>query len=125
MKAFILLLRLGAILFAASLAGCASAPTARTSDVTPLFQDALFKPPPAPVDSKAIFAVDAQMRRFLADEIIPQTRREDPRQALLDALSGKLRIDYDSEMTRTASQAFAAREGNCLSLVIMAAALAK
>ena len=125
MKAFILLLRLGAILFAASLAGCASAPTARTSDVTPLFQDALFKPPPEPVDSKAIFAVDASMRRFLADEIIPQTRREDPRQALLDALSGKLRIDYDSEMTRTASQAFAAREGNCLSLVIMAAALAK
>lgn len=125
MKAFILLLRLGAILFAASLAGCASAPTARTSDVTPLFRDALFKPPPEPVDTKAIFAVDAPMRRFLADEIIPQTRREDPRQALLDALSGKLRIDYDSEMTRTASQAFAAREGNCLSLVIMAAALAK
>ncbi|HET7221819.1 MAG TPA: tetratricopeptide repeat protein, partial [Rhodanobacteraceae bacterium] len=37
----------------------------------------------------------------------------------------KLLIDYDSEMTRTASQTFAAREGNCLSLVIMAAAFAK
>ncbi|HEY3520900.1 MAG TPA: tetratricopeptide repeat protein, partial [Rhodanobacteraceae bacterium] len=34
-------------------------------------------------------------------------------------------IDYDSQMTRTASQTFAAREGNCLSLVIMAAALAR
>lgn len=125
MKTFILLLRIGAVLSAASLAGCAEAPTARTGDVTPLFRDALFKPPAEPVDSRTIFAVDAPMQRFLADEIIPQARHEDPRQALLDALGGKLRIDYDSEMTRTASQTFAAREGNCLSLVIMAAALAK
>jgi Tfp pilus assembly protein PilF len=65
------------------------------------------------------------MRRFVAGQIVPQTRHEDPRQALLDALRGKLRIDYDSETTRTASQTFAAREGNCLSLVIMAAALAR
>ncbi|MGH8235176.1 MAG: tetratricopeptide repeat protein [Rhodanobacteraceae bacterium] len=125
MKTFILLLRVGAILCAATLAGCVDVPTARTSDVTPLFRDALFIPPAEPVDSRAIFAVDASMRRFLAEEIIPQTRRMDPRRALLDALAGKLKIDYDSEMTRTASQTFAAREGNCLSLVIMAAALAR
>ncbi len=125
MKAFILLLRVGAILFIALLAGCAEVPTARTSDVTPLFRDALFKPPVEPVDSRAVFAVNDAMRRFLAVEIIPQIRHKDPRQALLDTLSGKLLIDYDSEMTRTASQTFAAREGNCLSLVIMAAALAE
>lgn len=125
MKAFILLLRAGAILFAASVGGCAHVPTARIGDVTPLFHDALFKPPAEPIDGRAIFAVDASMRRFLAEEIVPQTRRKDPRQALLDALGGKLLIDYDSEMTRTASQTFAAREGNCLSLVIMAAALAR
>lgn len=125
MKAFILLLRVGAILFAASLADCADVPTARTGDVTPLFHDALFKPPAEPVDGRAIFAVDASMRHFLAEEIVPQTHHMDPRQALLDAMGGKLLIDYDSEMTRTASQTFAAREGNCLSLVIMAAALAK
>jgi len=124
-KAFILLLRIGAILFMTSLAGCADVPTARTRDVAPLFRDTLFKPPPEPVDSRAIFAVDASMQRFLAEEIVPQTRRKDPRQALFDALSDKLLIDYDSEMTRTASQTFAAREGNCLSLVIMAAALAR
>ena len=125
MKAFILLLQIGAILFAALLAGCADMPTARTGDVTPLFRDALFKPPAKPVDSQAIFAVDDSMRRFIAEQIVPQTRHKDPRQALLDALRGKLRIDYDTEMTRTASQTFAAREGNCLSLVIMAAALAR
>lgn len=125
MKTFILLSWASAVLFAASMAGCAHVPTARTGDVAPLFRDALFKPPAEPVDSRAIFAVDASMRRFLAEEIVPQARRKDPRQALLDALSGKLLIDYDSETTRTASQTFAAREGNCLSLVIMAAALAR
>ncbi|HVX06282.1 MAG TPA: tetratricopeptide repeat protein [Rhodanobacteraceae bacterium] len=125
MKAFILLLRIGVILFAASLAGCANLPTAHTRDVTPLFHDALFKPLPKPIDSRAVFAVDAPMRHFIVSEIVPQSRHEDPRLALLDALKSKLLIDYDSEMTRTASQTFAAREGNCLSLVIMAAALAR
>jgi Tfp pilus assembly protein PilF len=124
-KAFILLLRIGVILFVAPLAGCANMPTAGTRDVAPLFDDALFKPLPKPIDSRAIFAVDASMRHFVASEIIPQSRHEDPRLALLDALKGNLLIDYDSEMTRTASQTFAARQGNCLSLVIMAAALAR
>ncbi|WHZ18720.1 MAG: hypothetical protein OJF55_000869 [Rhodanobacteraceae bacterium] len=125
MKTFSLLSWFSASLFAALLAGCAHVPAARTSDVAPLFRDTLFTPPAESIDSHAIFAVDAPMRRFLAEEILPHTRHEDPRQALLDALSGKLRIDYDSEMTRTAAQTFAAREGNCLSLVIMAAAFAR
>jgi Tfp pilus assembly protein PilF len=124
-KTFILLLRVGAILLAASWTGCADVPAARTGDVTPLFHDSLFKPPAESVDSRTIFAVDASMRRFIAKEIVPQTSHMDSRRALLEALNGKLRIDYDSEMTRTASQTFAVREGNCLSLVIMAAALAK
>jgi Tfp pilus assembly protein PilF len=124
-KAFILPLRIGAIVFAAILAGCAHVPAADSRDVAPLFRDALFKPPLQPVDRREIFAVDASMRRFLADEIVPKFHHTDPRHALLDAVGGKLLIDYDSEMTRTASQTFAAREGNCLSLVIMAAAFAK
>src|SRR5207249_3493374 len=46
---------------------------------------------------------------------------------LLDALYAKnqLRLEYDAATTRNASQAFASRSGNCLSLVIMTAALAK
>lgn len=125
MKPFMRLLRLGAILLIASLGGCANAPTTRTSDVASLFRDNLFKPPSKPVDSRAIFAVDASMQRFIDQEITPHTRDKDKRQVLVAALGGKLRIDYDSEMTRTASQTFAAREGNCLSLVIMTAALAR
>lgn len=125
MKVLLLLVRIGAMSLVTALTGCALAPTARTSNVEPLFQDALFEPPAEPIDAKAIFAFDDAMRHFLASEITPRARHKNPRQALLDALTGKLRIDYDSEMTRTASQAFAAREGNCLSLVIMAAAFAR
>ena len=125
MKAFLLLARIGAVLFAVSLAGCASGPAVRTQDVRTLFRDSLFKPPPEHFDPRSIFAVDAPMRHFIAHEIVPLARRKDARQALLDTLSSKLRIDYDTEMTRTAGQTFAAREGNCLSLVIMTAAFAK
>ncbi|HET7161460.1 MAG TPA: hypothetical protein VFI32_02135 [Rhodanobacteraceae bacterium] len=125
MKAFLLLARIGAVLFAVSLAGCASGPAVRTQDVRTLFRDSLFKPPPEHFDPRSIFAVDAPMRHFIAHEIVPLARRKDARQALLDTLSSKLRIDYDTEMTRTAVQTFAAREGNCLSLVIMTAAFAK
>ena len=39
--------------------------------------------------------------------------------------SSPLRLDYDAELTRTAAEAFAARRGNCLSLVLMTAAFAK
>jgi hypothetical protein len=101
-KTFIRVLRVGALFFATSLAGCAHVPIANRGDVTPLFRDALFKPPAEPVDLASIFAVDASMRRFIAEEIIPQTRHGDARQALLNALNGKLLIDYDSAITRTA-----------------------
>lgn len=125
MKAFIRVLQFGAILFAASLTGCAHVPTANRGEVTPLFHDALFQPSVKPVDEHAIFALDTSMRRFLSEEIISKGGRADTRQVLLAALSGKLQLDYDSAITRTASQTFEAREGNCLSLVIMAAALAR
>lgn len=125
MQSFVLLLRTGVTSLAIALAACAPAPMTRSNDVAPLFQDALFKRPAAPIDSAAIFALDAPMRRFLAEKISPRTGERDPRRALLDALAGELRLDYDAEETRTASQAFAAREGNCLSLTIMAAAFAR
>jgi len=124
-KSFLLLLRTGVTSMALALAACVPASTTRPSDVAPLFHDAWFKRPATPVDSAAIFALDAPMRHFLAENITPQTGERDPRHALLDALKEELRLDYDAEETRTASQAFAAREGNCLSLVIMAAAFAR
>jgi tetratricopeptide (TPR) repeat protein len=52
---------------------------------------------------------------------------QDRRQALVDALYRKsdLRLAYDTSMTRTAAQAFDARSGNCLSLVMLTAAMAR
>jgi tetratricopeptide (TPR) repeat protein len=49
------------------------------------------------------------------------------RDRLLDDLitKGKLKLDYESSRTLTASEAFAARSGNCLSLVILTAAFAR
>jgi tetratricopeptide (TPR) repeat protein len=48
-------------------------------------------------------------------------------EGLVDALyrKGALQIGYDATSTRTAPQTFAARAGNCLSLVVMTAAFAR
>lgn len=125
MKPLLLCLRAGVTALAIVSVGCAPSSTTRPVDVAPLFHDGLFKPPATPVSSAPIFAIDAPMRRFLNEKIRSQTEERDPRRALLNALEGELRLDYDAAETRTAAQAFAAREGNCLSLVIMAAAFAR
>ena len=54
-------------------------------------------------------------------------QQRDPRPALIEALytQRQLGLSYDTSVTRNAAQAFSARAGNCLSLVIMTAAFAK
>ena len=110
-------------MFAAMLAGCASAPLPR--NVEPLFSDALFPVRPEVVRAEDIFALSGPMRDFLDNEIAGRVRRRGPRLGLFETLRDELRIEYDSAMTRTAAQAFAARSGNCLSLVILTAAFAR
>ncbi|MDE2277101.1 MAG: tetratricopeptide repeat protein [Burkholderiales bacterium] len=95
----------------------------------PLLHDAYFGPSQAPITPEAVFALSDAMRRF-ADQTLrahPARHGGDPRQALLDALyhHGPLQLRYDAGATRTAAQAFDARAGNCLSLVIMTAAFAR
>ena len=121
LKVFVLMLTLGS---AALLGACASGvPGARPES---LFADRLFGPPTEPVSSDGALMVDAAMRRYLEVDIEPQLRREGLQTGLIDALykHSQLRLDYDTGRTRTASEAFAARSGNCLSLVLMTAALA-
>lgn len=111
-----------AALLALLVGACAHGPAAPRLD--DFFDDARFAPPPTPVDGSALFALSDEMRRFVARELVLGTA--DPRRVLVDALYGrKLRIEYDSTLTRTAAQAFDERSGNCLSLVAMTAALAK
>jgi len=111
---------------ALALAGCASPPP--PVPVAPLLDDALFKHPPRPADADAAMALDGPMRAYLADQLQQGVLRKGKARALSDALyqgPGGLKLDYDSATTRTAAQAFAARSGNCLSLVLMTAAFAR
>lgn len=108
------------------LSGCASmAPPG--ADTEAVFHDALFAFTPLPADPRRLFEASPAMRRYIAERIEPQQRRKGVRQALLDALyaRGELRLDYDAARTLTAAEAFEARRGNCLSLVLMTAAFAR
>ena len=116
------------VLLSCWLAACAtpgSAPdTARDRG---LFNDRLFAAPVERVRVADIFAISEGMRSYLQTEILPRARTTTTIEALIHALlaEGELKLEFDAESTRNASQAFDARAGNCLSLVILTAALAK
>jgi tetratricopeptide (TPR) repeat protein len=116
--------RLSIIALLLVLGACASAPVSRVAP--DLFRDQWFAPADEPIDGDAVFALSAPMRSYLAFDIAPQLHAEGPQLGLINALQtgGKLNIEYDSAFTRNAAEAFDARTGNCLSLVILTAALA-
>lgn len=105
------------------LSACASAP--RVGDVERLFDDAAFGPRPQLPDAKQVFAVSESMRAYLRSDFEQVSRSGGPRSGLYQALRSQLKLDYDTERTRTAAEAFDARAGNCLSLVILSGALAR
>jgi tetratricopeptide (TPR) repeat protein len=113
-------------IFVALLAGCSTVPTTQV-EATSFFNDSLFMPASAPTESGDIFAMSDEMRTFMNREIGSSMHGVDRRHALFDALYSKqkLKLEYDSTITRNAAQAFADRSGNCLSLVILTAAFAK
>ena len=117
---------LSLLLAAALLAGCAGAPPA-VQEPAGLFHDQLFKAEARPAEPEAVFTLSAEMRAYLQQEIAQQARSKGVRQGLMDALytKGGLKLDYDASHTRNAAEAFAARRGNCLSLVLMTSAFAK
>lgn len=105
-------------------AACAPLPTL-TRAPDGILHDELFAAPAKPVDAKQVFALSDAMRTYLRDELSSQ-QYKGARQVLIDAVShGQLKLEYDSVMTRNAAEAFEAKAGNCLSLVIMTAAFAK
>jgi tetratricopeptide (TPR) repeat protein len=113
------------LLVCAALSACAAQPAVQLRAGN-IFNDAAFQAPAKPVDTD-VFAVNESMRRFLRTEIDPQLRRRGPIKGLIEALQhrAQLKLEYDSAVTRTAAEAFDARAGNCISLVIMTAALAR
>ena len=121
-----LVYRLLSLLLATLLAACATPPPAAPPPPS-LFEDAAFAAPKNVPDAKAVFALSPAMRTYLERDIAASIRQLGPQRALVDALHTKaqLRLEYDAELTRNAAEAFDARAGNCLSLVVMTAALAR
>jgi len=111
-------------LIAALVAGCASAPPMPPAN--DLFHDEAFPASAERIDPSAALAISPAMRAYLAANLAPRSRDVDRRRQLINALyRGDLKLEYDAESTRTAAQAFDARSGNCLALVLMTAAFAK
>ena len=113
-----------ALLLAAALAGCASV---APPSPAPLLHDALFDHPPRPAGADAVLQLSPAMQAHLDGLRRAVRRPADLPLALAESLykPGGLRLDYDASFTRNAAQAFDARSGNCLSLVVMTAALAR
>ena len=115
---------LGIPFLALALAGCALAPPA--ADPGRFAADNLFAPPSRPVDASRVFEVSDAMRRYIDRKVEPLQGTRSRQRALVDALRAKdeLKLEYDAAYTRNAAEAFDARTGNCLSLVIMTGAFA-
>ncbi len=97
------------------------------SEAQALFDDKAFTPPAEPISAKRVFAVSEAMQRYLQGPAAERMSQLGLKAGLVDALykQDQLKLEYDSETTRTAAEAFDAKAGNCLSLVIMTAAFAK
>ena len=117
--------RLLALVCALLVAACATPPVGSQTET--LFNDRLFHAPSERINADDVFAVSDDMQQFLQRGLAGHLHGSDSRAALIDAIyiKGQLKLEYDSTTTRNAAQAFAARSGNCLSLVIMTAAFAR
>ncbi|MEP6504593.1 MAG: tetratricopeptide repeat protein [Betaproteobacteria bacterium] len=128
-RAVAALARVACIAAPLALAACAIGPQASPpAQVLPtLFDDARFAPSTAPIDPADVFRLTPEMQAYIDQEIVPTARARGLRAGLTDALytRSKLQLEYEASTTRNASEAFAARQGNCLSLVIMTGAFAK
>jgi len=116
------------LLSLAMLAGCASPPPLSSAPPPALFADAAFAPPSEPIGSDALFALSPAMRAHLhSPAFTALLRSKGLERGLIEALYSKneLKLDYDASVTRNAADTYAARAGNCLSLVIMTAAFAR
>lgn len=130
-RLFTLTGRVALSLMLAMSAGCASLtepppPPQAPATVVPLLQDQAFGLPARPVRAEDVFGLDDEMRRYIDHGIARHLRTAGRQQGLLAAMYDRnmLKLEYDGGITRTAREAFQARSGNCLSLVILTAALA-
>ncbi|NKF20931.1 tetratricopeptide repeat protein [Solimonas marina] len=105
------------------LAACTTVPTRQQTDS--LLDDAAYGQPPDELQQLNLFAISPAMHQFVAREVAKQMRLHGDSRGLYAAIRTQLHIDYDASTTRPAAQTFITRSGNCLSLVILTAALAR
>lgn len=105
------------------LAGCASTPSKPTGLA---FDDGAFAPQTERIDPDAVFALSPAMLSYIDPHITPEQKSRGRPRGLLFGLFATDRpfLAYEATWTRTASEAFDARSGNCLSLVLMTGAFA-
>ena len=110
------------------LGACSGTSTQQLVAAAPtFFDDAAFAPSTEPIDASHVFDLTPAMQAYIDQQIAPIARSRGMRAALIDALytRSKLQLEYEATTTRNAAEAFEARQGNCLSLVIMTGAFAK
>lgn len=82
--------------------------------------------PTTSIASSEVLALSDEMREFLDRNVNPGATAKFKMQQLVDALMGTkdFRLEYDED-TRTASETFRLRRGNCLSFTVLFVALAR
>jgi len=95
-----------------------------------LLHDDLFAAASVAVRADDALQMTDAMRDFARTKVpqpLGHVNNKDVRTALVEALytKGQLRLEYASEVTRTAGEAFDVKSGNCLSLVLLTAAMAR
>jgi Tfp pilus assembly protein PilF len=108
------------------LSGCAQAPLTPLADPA-LRADIGLGAPARQPDAEEALRLAPAMQDYVERSLRPAARRQGAVSALTDALTrqGGIHVVYDASTTRTAAETFEARSGNCLSLVLLSAALAQ
>jgi Tfp pilus assembly protein PilF len=122
------LARLACLLVPLALGACSSLDTGQLVAQAPsFFDDSSFAASTEPLDPADVFKLTPAMLKFIDEQILPVSRSKGLQAGLTDALYNRsqLQLEYEASKTRNAAEAFEARQGNCLSLVIMTGAFAK
>ena len=117
------------ILLLAGLAACASLPTPieRSSPVPLYFDDERFTGSPIEASAYQVMEPSPEMRAFVAEVLRRRAKAFGPVKALIATLNDAALFGfrYEADITGSASETFATRTGNCLSLALMTASLAE
>ena len=107
------------------LCACATAPSLIPDP--PPARDDLFAPSAEDTNPGRVLELSDEMRAYAERELRASMSRRDARLALVEALNkrSQMKLEYDATRTGNAAETFAARNGNCMSLLLMTSAFAQ